>query len=215
MNKERQYSTTDHLCLNIDSVLRTLFNNPQTTQRPYPVEKNKKTHLSQQEQQHSAGLMRINHAGEICAQALYQGQAVTSQSTVTREKMQQAALEEGDHLAWCCRRLEELGSHTSYLNPLWYTGSYLIGLAAGMAGDRWSLGFVAETEKQVVAHLQKHLETLPEKDEQSYQILQKMQKDEEQHREEAISLGAIELPAVIQKAMQWTSCIMVKAAYWI
>ncbi|HVY53342.1 MAG TPA: 2-polyprenyl-3-methyl-6-methoxy-1,4-benzoquinone monooxygenase, partial [Gammaproteobacteria bacterium] len=155
------------------------------------------------------------HTGEICAQALYHGQSMVSRNPETREKLQQAAIEEGDHLAWCSQRIAELGSHTSYLNPLWYAGSFVIGMAAGIAGDKWSLGFVAETEKQVIQHLKGHLELLPTADTISHKILEQMQEDEAKHREEAISLGATLLPQFIQKLMNFTSKIMVKTTYWI
>src|SRR4029078_1478386 len=142
----------------------------------------------------SAALMRVNHAGEVCAQALYHGQGVVSRTSQVQEKMQLAALEEGDHLHWCRQRLEELGSHTSYLNPLWYAGSFCIGMAAGMIGDKWSLGFVAETERQVIKHLEKHLKLLPAQDQRSYTVLERMEKDEAHHRDEAIAAGANDWP---------------------
>jgi ubiquinone biosynthesis monooxygenase Coq7 len=149
--------------------------------------------------------MRVNHAGEICAQALYHGQSAVSRHAATRHKLQQAAVEEGDHLAWCHQRLLELGSHTSYLNPVWYTGSFFIGMIAGIAGDKWSLGFVAETEKQVVQHLRGHLQLLPEKDQKSHKILLQMQ----------LELGAATLPPVVQKCMALVSKLLVKLAYWV
>lgn len=157
--------------------------------------------------------MRINHAGEICAQALYHGQGVASRADDIQAKLREAALEEGDHLVWCQTRLEELGSHTSYLNPLWYAGSFCIGLTAGMVGDRISLGFVAETERQVIKHLQGHLSQLPKQDERSQKILAQMADDEAKHRDEAIAAGAEELPKPIKKMMSWVSKIMVKTAY--
>src|SRR5262249_21998040 len=143
----------------------------------------------------SAGLMRINHAGEVCAQALYHGQGLASQSPHVKQKMQQAAVEEGDHFALCRIRFFELGSHTSYLNPLWYAGSFTLGLTAGLVGEKWSLGFLAETEHQVVKHLEKHLNILSNQDHRSYKILQQMQQDEAIHRDEAIKAGASELPS--------------------
>ena len=215
MNKERHYSFFDKLCLGADHLLRALMDNPQTTGRPYPAGKEKDSSLAPEEAKLSAALMRVNHAGEICAQALYHGQAAVSRQSATKAKLEQAAIEEGDHLAWCSRRLVELGSHTSYLNPLWYAGSFMIGMTAGMAGDRWSLGFVAETEKQVVKHLKGHLEQLPEKDHKSSKILLQMQQDEEKHRLEAVDLGAMSLPGFIQRGMSLVSKVMVKVAYWI
>jgi 3-demethoxyubiquinol 3-hydroxylase len=210
----RQYSLIDNLCLNIDQVARALFNNPKNSSRPYPAE-NTHLNISAEQAKHSAGLMRVNHTGEICAQALYHGQSIASRNPSTREKLQQAAIEEGDHLAWCSQRLQELSSHTSYLNPFWYLGSFLIGLTAGFAGDRWSLGFVAETENQVIEHLQNHLEQLPEADIKSQQILQQMETDEAKHRHEAMALGAAPLPLFIKKSMKLVSKLMVKTAYWI
>jgi ubiquinone biosynthesis monooxygenase Coq7 len=129
--------------------------------------------------------------------------------------MQQAAIEEGDHLSWCKQRLDELGSHTSYLNPFWYAGSFCMGMVAGIVGDKWSLGFVAETEKQVIRHLEGHMEMLPAEDARSYKIIEKMEKDEAKHRDEAIAAGAKELPEVVKKGMGLTSKVMVKTAYWI
>lgn len=210
----RQYSLIDNLCLNLDQVTRALFNNPKTSLRPYPTQSDNIV-LSVDQAKHSAGLMRINHTGEICAQALYHGQSFVSRQASTREKLQQAAIEEGDHLAWCDQRLKELGSHTSYLNPFWYFGSLLIGLAAGLAGDRWSLGFVAETENQVIEHLKNHLNQLPEADIKSQQILQQMERDEAKHRQEAMELGGVTLPTVIKKCMKQISKLMVKTTYWI
>lgn len=215
MKIERQYSLVDKLCLGFDQFVRALSDNPKTTGRVYPAGKEKGLPLSATESKHAAALMRINHAGEICAQALYHGQSLASRDCETGAKLRQAAIEEGDHLAWCSRRVVELGSHTSYLNPLWYLGSFCIGLTAGLAGDQWSLGFVAETEKQVVNHLKGHLQELPEQDEKSIKILQQMQQDEEKHREEAMKLGAATLPLPIQKCMGLVSKIMVKTAYWL
>jgi ubiquinone biosynthesis monooxygenase Coq7 len=159
--------------------------------------------------------MRIDHTGEVCAQALYQGQALTSRSSSVREKMQQSALEENDHLIWCRQRLQELHSHTSYLNPIWYTGSLLIGILAGLLGDRWNLGFVAETEHQVSHHLQKHLEQLPKNDIKSTKILQQMQMDELHHATVAIEGGAKALPETIKQLMKILSKLMTTTTYWI
>src|SRR5690242_11563092 len=158
MKMERQYNVVDQICLGIDQFLRALSARQATTGRVYPGDRMKAVVLTAAEAKHVAGLMRVNHSGEICAQALYQGQALASRGSAVGDKLRQAAIEEGDHLAWCSQRLVELGSHRSYLNPLWYLGSFCIGLTAGMAGDRWSLGFVAETERQVVQHLARHLE---------------------------------------------------------
>jgi ubiquinone biosynthesis monooxygenase Coq7 len=159
--------------------------------------------------------MRVNHTGEVCAQALYHAQSLSSRNDSIRANMQQAAIEEGDHLAWCKARLDELGAHTSYLNPLWYASSFAIGVAAGMIGDAWNLGFLAETEKQVVEHLERQLKQLPFCDEKSYAILQQMQIDEQHHHDEAMLSGAKELPLLIKKLMHVTATLMVKTAYWV
>ncbi len=215
MKIERHYSLADQLCLGFDQLLRALGDNPKTTGRDYPGGEEKGPELSPKEKKEAASLMRVNHAGEICAQALYHGQALGSRGSETGAQLRQAAIEEGDHLAWCNQRLVELGSHTSYLNPLWYAGSFCIGLTAGLAGDRWSLGFLAETEKQVVKHLSGHLQRLPEKDEKSIKILRQMQRDEERHREEAVHLGGVTLPGWVRRGMSWVSRIMVRTAYWL
>lgn len=213
MNAFRQYSFLDKVCLNIDQAVRALADNPKTTNKVYPAKKIKEEILTDQERKHAAALMRVNHAGEICAQALYQGQALVSYHEATYENLQQAALEEGDHLSWCKKRLDELGDHTSYFNPFWYFGSFCIGVAAGLIGDEWSLGFIVETERQVIKHLERHQGLLPHQDQRSLRILQQMEKDEAKHRDEAIASGAKELPNLIKKGMMLTSKIMVKTAY--
>ena len=215
MSLMRHYSFFDKLCLGLDQAVRALTDNAKTTGNPYPANKIDEHALNEKQRKHSAALMRINHTGEICAQALYHGQGVVSQTQEIQEKMQQAAIEEGDHLAWCKQRLDELGSHTSYLNPFWYAGSFCIGMVAGMVGDKWSLGFVAETERQVIKHLKGHLHSLPTADERSYKIIQQMEKDEAKHRDEAIHSGAHELPGWIKKGMTLTSKMMVKTVYWV
>src|SRR5579872_2336262 len=154
----RHYSAIDQLCLQADQALRAVFGTPKTTNRPNPANTEKDPELTKDQRQQITALMRINHAGEVSAQALYHGQGLTSRTQTVKQKMQQAAIEEGDHLNWCATRIEELGSHTSYLNPFWYAGSFAMGLTAGMIGDKWSLGFLAETENQVVKHLQSHLD---------------------------------------------------------
>jgi ubiquinone biosynthesis monooxygenase Coq7 len=159
--------------------------------------------------------MRVNHAGEVSAQALYQGQALTAKLAEVRGKMERAALEENDHLAWCERRLKELDSHTSMLNPLWYTGSFAIGALAGLAGDKWSLGFVVETERQVVKHLDEHLSRLPEQDRRSRAILEQMKEDETHHATAALNAGGAELPEPVRQLMRLTSKVMTNAAYYI
>ncbi len=214
MEKNRHYSFFDRLCLGFDQTIRTLTNQPQTSGKPYPSAHIDQEPLTDVQRKQAAALMRINHAGEICAQALYHGQGVVSKSPAVQEKMREAAIEEGDHLAWCKQRLDELGSHTSYLGPLWYAGSFCIGMMAGLIGDGWSLGFVAETERQVINHLHGHLKLLPVEDARSYQILRQMEEDETKHRNEAIAAGALELPMFAKTTMGWTAKIMVKTAYY-
>lgn len=215
MNPNRNYTFLDKLCLGIDQAVRALSNQPHTSGEVYPAKSVSEEPMTDAQRKHSASLMRINHAGEVCAQALYHGQAVASRSHDVQEKMQQAALEEGDHLDWCKKRLDELDSHTSYLNPLWYAGSFCIGMAAGMIGDKWSLGFVVETERQVIKHLSGHMAILPMQDQRSYQILKRMEQDEAHHRDQAQDAGAHELPAYIKSVMALTSKIMVKTAYYL
>lgn len=209
------YSFLDRLCIGLDQAIRALSNQAKTTGQPYPAKAILNTDLTEKEYKHAAGLMRINHAGEICAQALYHGQGVVSHTEQVQKKLSAAAIEEGDHLAWCHKRLIELNSHPSYLNPLWYTGSFCIGMVAGVIGDQWSLGFVAETERQVIKHLKNQLSALPPADKRSYAILQQMEKDEAKHRDEAIQLGAKELPTFIKIMMSLVSKVMVKTTYWI
>ncbi|MBA3661375.1 MAG: 2-polyprenyl-3-methyl-6-methoxy-1,4-benzoquinone monooxygenase [Gammaproteobacteria bacterium] len=212
---KKQFSLIDKLCLHVDQVLRALSNNVETTGKPYPAENMPDSALTDLSRKEAASLMRINHAGEICAQALYHGQSLVSKNPKLAQQLQHAAMEEGDHLAWCSQRIEELGSHTSYLNPFWYAGSFGIGIFAGLMGDAWSLGFVAETEQQVVSHLQKHGAQLKTLDAKSYCIVQQMEQDENQHRQDAILSGAKILPDAVKKAMAMTSKIMVKTTYWI
>ncbi|MBV8802333.1 MAG: 2-polyprenyl-3-methyl-6-methoxy-1,4-benzoquinone monooxygenase [Gammaproteobacteria bacterium] len=214
MSNIRHYTVADIFCVGVDQVLRALLNNPKTTERNYPAQSIKDCELTQEKRRHSASLMRINHAGEVCAQALYHGQAIASRNPKIKKTMQQAAIEEGDHLMWCHMRLVELGSHTSYLNPIWYIGAFTLGLSAGLIGDQWSLGFLAETEKQVVEHLERHLQALPEEDLRSKNILQQMQLDEAEHRDAAFDAGAKALPFFLKKWMAITSKVMVKIAYW-
>lgn len=208
-------SLLDTLITEVDGALRTLLP-PQKRlpARPSPAQHLQDSQLSPKDKKHIAGLMRVNHAGEVCAQALYQGQALTAQLTHIKAQMHQAAVEETDHLAWCEERLYELNSKPSLLNPLWYCGSIFLGALAGMAGDKISLGFVAETERQVSAHLQKHLQRIPDEDKKSQAILQQMQEDEEQHAAQALDAGAAELPYPIKKLMNTVSKIMTKTSYY-
>lgn len=206
----------DALLAEVDNVLRTLL--PPATRissRTSPAATINDTTLSVHEKKQVVGLMRVNHAGEVCAQALYQGQALTAQLTHIKKQMSDAAAEEVDHLAWCEQRLHELGSKPSLLNPIWYSGSILLGAIAGFAGDKISLGFVAETERQVSAHLAQHLQKLPAHDKKSQAILAQMQQDEEQHAAIAIEAGAIKLPFPVQQLMRMVSKIMTQSSYYL
>ncbi len=212
---KRHLTPLDNLVVNVDQALRTVFGKPQVTERPHPDADLKQSELSKEEARHVAGLMRINHAGEVCAQALYQGQALTAKLPNVREKMERAAQEENDHLAWCESRLKELGDNTSHLNPFWYAGSFAIGALAGLAGDKWSLGFVVETERQVVKHLDDHLQQLPPQDEKSRAVLEQMKEDEGRHATLALQAGGAELPTPVKKLMQTMSKIMTRTTYHI
>ncbi len=212
---ERNYTTLDRLIASIDEALRISTGEAPVPQRGNPAGDLAAIDLDEEQRRHVAGLMRINHSGEICAQALYAGQAATARNDATREAMQSAADEEIDHLSWCEDRLKELDSRPSVLNPLWYAGSFAIGAAAGIAGDDWSLGFVKETENQVEAHLQDHLERLPEGDARSQAILDQMKADEAKHADMAEDAGARDLPEPIRRAMAFTADIMKALAYRI
>jgi len=212
---DRQFTLIDKICIQLDQATKTVFSDNNTAEREYPAEGIAEAELREADRDHIAGLMRVNHTGEVCAQALYQGQALTARTTKVKEKMQESADEEVDHLAWCEQRLSELDSHTSYLNPFWYLGSYLIGAFAGLAGDKWSLGFVAETERQVVKHLEKHLGELPEKDKRTASVIGQMQEDEEHHATVAMEVGAVELPKPVKSLMRIFSKIMTSTAYKI
>lgn len=201
----------DRLITEFDITLRSLAGGAQA-QRAIPTMENIDS-LTPAERAHAAGLMRVNHVGEVCAQALYQSQKIVARSSETRAMLDHAAQEEMDHMAWCEERLSELGSHTSYLNPIWYAGSFGIGLLAGFAGDRWSLGFVAETEKQVEKHLSGHLETLPLGDMRSRAIVDQMRRDEIEHGQSARDAGGKALPQPIKNAMETISKVMTTTAY--
>jgi len=209
----RDYAPADKLMLNLDQALRTLFGKPHVTERANPADNIDDIALSDEERDHIARLMRINHTGEVCAQALYQGQALTARDATTRESMERSAAEENDHLDWCEKRVQELGGRLSLLNPLWYAGSFAIGAAAGAIGDKWSLGFVAETEKQVESHLDEHLDQVPEKDLRTRAILEQMKVDEIEHGEKALNHGGVQLPSPIKAAMQLTSKLMTRSVY--
>ena len=204
----------DTLIIEADKMLRTLFAS-QSSVRPHPDKGMPEVALSESERRHVAGLMRVNHSGEVCAQALYQGQALTSRDPAVRDALKEAAHEEVEHLAWTEQRLRELGSHTSWLNPLWYAGSLTLGVLAGKLGDRWNLGFLAETEKQVTAHLESHLDRLPEADEKSAAIIRQMAIDETSHAHTAEALGAAQFPPMVKSLMQQTSKLMTGLSYRI
>lgn len=202
----------DELICGFDTALRTLAA-PATSARPHPDAAHDEALMSAEEKQRAAGLMRVNHCGEVCAQALYQGQALTARDPATREALRQAAQEEVEHLAWTERRLHELGSHKSLFNPLWYAGSLAIGVTAGVIGDKWNLGFLAETERQVGAHLQSHLQKLPAQDERSRAIVAQMYADEMSHADKAEELGAASLPQPLPGLMRLTSKVMTSLSY--
>lgn len=209
----RTYNPFDKLLINLDHALRTVAGVPNATERAYPAQHFPGTELKEEERRLAAALMRVNHAGEVSAQGLYQGQALTARLPEVREKMERAALEENDHLAWCEARLKELGDRVSALNPLWYAGSFAIGAAAGLAGDRWSLGFVAETENQVINHLTEHLDRLPPEDARSRAIVRQMREDEAHHGNIAVQAGGAELPRPVRLLMKLTSKIMTTVAH--
>ena len=181
--------------------------------RASPADVLPEAELSAAEREHAAGLMRVNHAGEVCAQALYQGQALAARDAAARAALHQAAQEEQDHLAWSAERIRELGGTPSVLNPLWYAGSLAIGVAAGALGDRWSLAFLAETERQVEAHLSGHLARLPERDRRTRAVVEAMRADEARHRDTALRLGAAEMPAPVREAMRIAAKVMTTLAY--
>lgn len=216
LNTTTRYSFIDLLIISIDQAIKTLSHQAENTHRPVPQPHTFASEpLTKTESNLSSQLMRINHAGEISAQALYYGQACVAQNEFTRDLLWQSAKEEGDHLIWCQSRLQELNSHTSYLNPLWYTGSFMIGVIAGLVGDKQSLGFLAETECQVEQHLTAHLEKLPSNDFASQAILEQMRKDEQEHAQKALQEGGVDLPFSIKIAMRFTSKIMTSLSKYI
>jgi ubiquinone biosynthesis monooxygenase Coq7 len=212
---ERNQTFIDRLISHTDQALRTVFGEPIGSGRENPAEPIADQDLSSSDKAKSIRLMRVNHAGEVCAQALYQGQALTARHHETRQQMKQAAIEENDHLAWCRQRLDELGGHTSLLNPVWYTGSLAMGAASGLMGDKWSLGFLAETENQVVKHLDGHLRQLPATDEKSHLIVEQMKVDEARHKTSALNAGGTPLPGPVKKLMTLVSRVMTSTAYRI
>lgn len=215
MADNSHFDFLDRCLIQFDQALRSCVPGSSNARRTSPAADQQDTELSESERSHAAGLMRINHSGEVCAQALYQGQAATAKLNDVRQSMEHAAAEEVDHLAWCEERLRQLDSQPSLLNPLWYTLSYGMGAVAGLAGDKWSLGFVAETEDQVCEHLQEHLEQLPEQDVKSKAILTQMISDEKQHGNVARDAGGAELPTAVKQAMVAMSEIMKKTTYKI
>jgi len=209
----RSLSAIDKFIGHVDNVLKTLAPNAASAQRVSPAQNTPHAQLDESQQKHAAGLMRINHTGEVCAQALYQGQSLTARLPEIREAMEEAAEEEIDHLVWCEQRLGELNSHTSILNPAFYAMSYTVGAVAGALGDKWSLGFVAATENQVCAHLSAHLKQLPEQDQRSRAVLEGMYKDELRHATTAIEAGGVEFPDWFQSGMTLMSKVMTKTCY--
>ncbi|MBD9399563.1 2-polyprenyl-3-methyl-6-methoxy-1,4-benzoquinone monooxygenase [Pseudomonas sp. PDM11] len=215
MANDRQYSPVDRLLLQADMALRTLLPFSGQPSRPSPAVVEQEAELDTQQTRHIAGLMRINHTGEVCAQALYQGQALTARLPRVREAMEHAADEEIDHLAWCEQRIRQLGSHPSVLNPLFYSLSFGVGAVAGLVSDRVSLGFVAATEDQVVKHLDEHLQQIPEQDNKSRAILEQMRSDELEHANSALDAGGVRFPAPVKLGMTLLSKVMTKTTYRI
>ena len=212
MSPLRLHTPLDQFLIETQRALETVFGNP-PAHRPNPAGDTPEVELDADERRHAAGLMRINHVGEVCAQGLYFGQAAVARDDATKAHLLEAAQEETDHLAWCADRLRELESRPSLFNPLWYAGSYTLGALAGLRGDGWSLGFVVETEHQVEAHLDEHLETLPEADLRSREILRVMKADEARHAEHAEHAGARVLPQPIPGLMAAASRFMKTVAY--
>lgn len=214
MTQQRLYSRLDRFIHGLDQALHTSLGPAPLPSRPSPAGSQPDNELTNTERELAGRLMRINHAGEVCAQGLYQGQALTARLPAVRKKMEQASIEENDHLAWTEERIHQVGTHTSFLAPFWYSASYALGAFAGVAGDKWSLGFVAETEHQVVRHLEKHLTRLPARDTKSRAILELMRKDEAQHATAALAAGGAALPAPIRHLMAMTAKVMTRTTYW-
>lgn len=195
-----------------DAALRTVAGVRQPA-RPSPAEAHREADLTQASRASAAALMRVNHVGEVCAQALYQGQALTARDPANRVALERAAGEERDHLAWSADRIRELGGQTSLLNPIWYAGSLAMGVAAGTLGDRWNLAFLAETERQVEAHLAEHLQRLDPRDHRTRAVIEAMRADEQKHRDTAIGLGAAEMPALLKLGMRALAKVMTTVSY--
>lgn len=207
----RHQTLADVFIGHIDHALNNIFCK-QASQRPYPAERHAEEGMADEDMRRAAALMRVNHAGEMAAQALYHGQSLTARDHSLKDKLYHASVEESDHLNWCRQRLEELGEGPSKLDPLWYAGSFAIGVTAGIAGDRWNLGFLEETEKQVVRHLGSHLQRLPQQDARSRAIVEQMKVDEQGHADLAHNLGAAALPSPVKSLMQFTSKVMTNLA---
>lgn len=210
----RCFSILDHVLTQVNHAMTTLFV-ASADVRENPAKSQPDVVLSEEERRISEGCMRVNHTGEVCAQALYRGQLLCSQNETTREMLQHSCDEETDHLSWTQARLDELNGRTSYINAFWYLNSFFIGVVAGMAGDKWSLGFVEETEKQVDRHLQSHLQKMPAKDLKSRAIIDQMREDELSHASAALDAGASPLPAFIKQLMQIQAKIMTTSTYYI
>jgi ubiquinone biosynthesis monooxygenase Coq7 len=213
--EKRQLTPLDRLLASANNALRTVAAPAGRTARSNPAEHIIDADLDAGQKRHAAGLMRVNHAGEVCAQALYQGHAAVARDKGVEAQMQRAADEEFDHLAWCEERIEELGENVSRLSPFWYAGAFAIGAASGILGDKWSLGFIAETERQVCEHLESHLGSLPPEDARSRAIVEQMRDEEAKHGESAVDAGAAELPAPVKRLMRVTAKVMTKTAYWV
>jgi len=211
----RQHSVFDKFIIECDKALKTVIGNPETTDRKMPGEGIAEAELTATEQLLSTRLMRVNHSGEVSAQALYQGQALTAKLPEVKQAMNQAALEENDHLVWCQQRVQHFGGHTSVFNPLWYAGSFAMGAVAGKIGDKWSLGFVAETEKQVVQHLDEHLQQMSLTDLKSRAVLEQMKIDELHHGTIALEAGGADLPKPVKLMMDLMSKAMTKSSFWL
>jgi ubiquinone biosynthesis monooxygenase Coq7 len=211
----RSLTPFDRLLVGANNALRTVSAPAGRPARQNPAEDVAEASLDDRQRIHAAGLMRVNHAGEIAAQGLYQGHAAVARDKSIEAQMQRAADEEFDHLAWCEQRLTELGAGPSRLSPLWYAGAFAIGAASGVLGDRWSLGFIAETERQVCEHLESHFERLPRQDARSRAILERMHEEEAEHGENAVNAGAAELPPPIKRLMRLTAKVMTRTAYWL
>jgi ubiquinone biosynthesis monooxygenase Coq7 len=204
----------DRFIVGLDRGVRSVFGASRAS-RPNPAENLPETELSPEQRQQAIALMRVNHCGEVCAQALYQGQALASSNALLKQELAAAAVEEEDHLAWTQARIHELGGRTSLLNPLWYGASLAIGFAAGKAGDKWNLGFLKETERQVEAHLQSHLDRLSASDVRTRAVVEQMKHDEAGHADTAVRLGAAELPLPVKHGMRAVAKVMTTVTYWV